>query len=640
MLKMNVIRVFPIILVGSIVPLQAATQPPSIEESAAAPFRYVGGETTDKRFFDGGLRHAVGVHRYQTYRANRTSPPEIGQVGWTYNHQPYLAYWNNRFYLQYLSNLKEEHVPPGRTLLQTSKDGRNWTPPEVVFPEYSLPEIRKGDAYLPEGTLSVMHQRMGFYTAPNGRLLTLAFYSYCETARNGPNNGQGLGRVVREVYEDGSYGPIYFIRYNRHAGWNESNTKYPFYKASDDAGFLEACETLLADKLMTHQWWEEDRSEDGFYTFALKEDMQPKAMSYIHRPDGVVLAVWKGALSGLSADEGQTWTPLVHGTGFMPSNSKMWVQRTDDDQYALVYTHSASRRNRFPMAVLTSEDGRTFDRMLSLHGEVSPMRYQGLHKNIGPQYIRGIAEGNGNSPGDHMWNTYSMNKEDIWVTRTRLPIEGTVDAQVRQDFEAVETETDLELWNLHIPQWAPVSVVDDPLETGNRVLELRDEDPYEYALVERAFPEGSIITVEFRVLMRQPGHGILDFEVHDRHGNRPMRMRFDPEWLSMDRGGEDPQPVSMQRGVWYGIKVRLDCEEGEYDLAINGQWVRRGMEFEGEVETLEKLVFRTGPWRGDVRPLILDGEPNTLGLYQEDLPGGDAKVGLSVYWIDDVKTGN
>ena len=175
------------------------------------------------------------------------------------------------------------------------------------------------------------------------------------------------------------------------------------------------------------------------------------------------------------------------------SNSKMWIQRTDDDQYALVYTHSASRRNRFPMAVLTSEDGRTFDRMFSLHGEVSPMRYQGLHKNIGSQYIRGIPEGNGNPPGDHMWNTYSMNKEDIWVTRTQLPIEGTVDVQVWQDFEAVDTVTDLELWNLHIPQWAPVSVVDDPLEAGNRVLELRDEDPYEYALVERAFPESSMI---------------------------------------------------------------------------------------------------------------------------------------------------
>ena len=44
-------------------------------------------------------------------------------MGWTYNHQPYLAYWRDRFYLQYLSTPVGEHLPPGRTLLMTSDDG-------------------------------------------------------------------------------------------------------------------------------------------------------------------------------------------------------------------------------------------------------------------------------------------------------------------------------------------------------------------------------------------------------------------------------------------------------------------------------------------------------------------------------------
>ena len=55
------------------------------------------------------------------------------------------------------------------------------------------------------------------------------------------------------------------IRYNRHAGFNESNTTYPFYKASTDNGFVEACESILGDKLMSLQWWEEDRGKDGFF---------------------------------------------------------------------------------------------------------------------------------------------------------------------------------------------------------------------------------------------------------------------------------------------------------------------------------------------------------------------------------------
>ena len=36
-------------------------------------------------------------------------------------------------------------------------------------------------------------------------------------------------------------------------------------KKSRDKGFIEICEDLLADKLVTLQCWKEDRAKDGFY---------------------------------------------------------------------------------------------------------------------------------------------------------------------------------------------------------------------------------------------------------------------------------------------------------------------------------------------------------------------------------------
>ena len=68
--------------------------PPSIEESATEPVKYVGSADTDKHYYDGRLRHAVGVHSRQVFRANRSNPPEGGLIGWTYNHAPMLCYWN------------------------------------------------------------------------------------------------------------------------------------------------------------------------------------------------------------------------------------------------------------------------------------------------------------------------------------------------------------------------------------------------------------------------------------------------------------------------------------------------------------------------------------------------------------------
>jgi hypothetical protein len=612
------------------------TQPPPLEARAAEPVRYVGAEQPDPRFYHGGLRHVVGVHRYQALRANRSLSPEGELQGWTYNHAPMLAYWNETYYLQYVTNQVTEHVPPGRTMLLTSRDGFGWSLPQVLFPTYSLPAIEHPEGNVAEGTPAVMHQRMGFYTAPDGRLLTLAFYSYCPNPRVGPNNGQGLGRVVREIYRDGSFGPIYFIRYNRHAGWNESNTRYPFFKTSPDAGFVAACEALLADKLMTLQWWEDDRARDGFY--AIDPEEAVKALSYYHRPDGVVVALWKLQMAALSADEGHSWTPIARTPTILETFAKTWGQRTKDGRYALVYPHALNRRNRFPMVVMTGDDGHTFDNMLLLHGEVSPLRFRGIHKNLGQQYIRGIEEGNGDPPGDYLWNTYSMNKEDLWVTRTLLPISGTVAEHIHEDFQAARSPADLALWNLHVPQWAPVALVRDPADPANQCLELRDEDPYEYLVVERAFPESRQVLIEFRLRPVIIGHAQLEFEVHDRHNTRPLSLRFQPEWLVMDLLKLDPRPLPIRPNHWYTLTLRLDCDRQAYDLALNGEWVRPGIPFAQPVESVERLVWRTGAWRADVRQAIIEREPRQSGDYVEDLPGADQRVPLSVYLLDDVRT--
>ena len=637
--------VFGLVILIMSKPAQAQKMPPSLEASAAEPIIYVGKKQTDPRFHHGGLRHAVGVHRYQAFRANREHPSENGsRTGWTYSHQPYLCYWNDQFYLQYLSNQFTEHLTPGRTMLMTSKNGRDWLNPDIIFPEYELPEIEytdseSGKVYtLPAGTKSVMHQRMGFYITSDDRLLTLAFYSYCPTSRIGPNKGQGLGRVVREIYKDGTYGPIYFIRYNRHAGWNETNTSFPFYNQSTDKGFINACEELLKNKLITLQWWEEDRAEDGFYTITPGE-LEPKAFNFYRRPDGVIVGIWKHQITALSDDEGNSWTDFALSKSLMTCGAKTWGQQTEDGKYALVYNHSATRRNRFPMVVMTSEDGHQFDNMLCLHGEVPPSRYYGWAKNYGPQYIRGIIEGNGDPPGHHMWNTYSMSKEDIWVTRTRLPISGVVEKHVNQNFDNLYAESELEWWNFHIPKWAPIDIRTIP-GTKNHVLQLVDEEPYDYACAERHFPPSSKAVVEFSIFLKDIGKDILEFELHDENDQRALRLRFDPklEGLNLDLGSVEPAPVPFKMNTWYQVKIVFDCEKDLYDLWLNGDKVRENIEFDIDASSLERMVFRTGSWRSDVRQFILNGQPHGPGMDTENLAGAGEKVAKSVFWLDNVKT--
>jgi hypothetical protein len=625
----------------------AAGGPPSIAEIADNPVVYTGSETADKRFHHGSFRAAVGVHKIQAFRANRTQAPEGGAVGWTYNHGPMLAHWQGRFWMNYVAGQVEEHGRPGRTGFLSSVDGYTWENPGVAFPVVALPEITPPPRYFggrqlpvqPEGRESVMHQRMGFYVAPNGRLLTSGFYSYCPNVRFGPNRGQGLGRAIREVFADGSLGPIYFIRLNRHAGWNEDNVPFPLYTESPDAGLVEACRSLLADKLVTLQWWEDDRGEDGFGP--IPEDdvnyIEPKALSYYERPDGVTVGLFKSGLAALSPDRGLTWVKGRHH--FPEGAAKIWGQRTDDGRYALVYDHSATNRNRYPLVVVTGEDGYAFDNLLTVHTEVPPMRYRGVNKALGPQYIRGITPGNGNPPGEHLWLTYSSAKEDLWVARVRTPITGTVSAPLDETFESATTLADLETWNLYVPKWAPIDLTVDPWDTEDRVLRLRDEEPYDYAKAEHIIPSARQVRISFSVMQQEYGLNGLEFEAQTARGGRPLRLWWTPTQLAFDVAGTEEERASIETGRWHRIVLEVDCDEERYSVSVDGVVVQPDLDLEDNPESIDRLVFRTGAWRMDVRQAYMErGEPGAPGVLDGDLPGADSKTARSSYLIDDVRT--
>jgi len=651
----NRIKIILMILFIPSIALLAQEMPPSIEECANEPVKYVGDRIPDAHFFDGKLPHAVGVHHYQVYRGNRSKPLSGDKMGWTYNHQPFLAYWNETFYVQYLSDLFQEHTPPGKTQIVTSKNGRDWNEPVVVFPEYTLPEINYKGLHVDTGTKSVMHQRMGFYVAPNGKLLTSAFYSYCPTPRTSPNAGNGLGRVIREIKNDGSFGPIYFIRYNLHAGWNESNTNYPFYKTSTDQEFLEACESLLADKLITLQWWEEDRADDGFYSinpgdvknshyFAadiVTSKGSGKAFNYYHRPDGAIVGLWKNKYTAMSPDDGKTWTKITKNRTLMTDGAKTWGQVTEDGKYTIIHNQSATNRNRYPMTSMTSSDGYSFNDLLALRNDIPYRRYQGIHKRFGSQYYRGIIEGNGNPPGDDVWVVYSVNKEDIWIAKITVPITGIENEEVSQNFESLDNEMELDKWNLYEPTWAPISVVNDPANSNNKCLELRDEEPIDYARAERILPERKNFTVSFKVNPLQIPMGYaMDVEVQDKHGVRPMKIRFDKDWISLDHmKAEVPLPIPLTLNKWYSFELTFDCDSQSYAVKIDGKEISNNIPFAYKVEALQRLVFRTGPYRGEIEPIIFnEAVTNPAGLNTEDIPGTEAKVKASIYLIDDVIT--
>ncbi len=588
--------------------------------SAAEPVRYVGGEAIDPNVHEGRLRYAIGVENRQTFRANHTHPELADGFGWTYSHAANLAYWKGKFYQQYLSNPADEHISPGQTLMTTSADGRHWTRPEVTFPPYTPP----AGVEIPEGYEGyMMHQRMGFYVAPNGRLLTLAFYGHSED----PFEKGGIGRVVREIYENGSLGPIYFIRYSSHASWNQSNTGYPFYTQSADTGFVTACAALLQDKLITLQWWDEDHGLDGFY----KVDSAGEALSYYHRNDGKVVALWKWSLAALSADEGKTFSEPVKVPTLVMDGGKVWGQRTDDGRYAITYNPIDNSEYRYPLVIITSDDGIIYDHMLLVQGEVPPRRFFGRWKDFGPCYMRGIAEGNGNPPGTDMWLSYSMNKEDIWISRIPMPVQYQVTGTIQDTFNAMEEGGNITDWNIYAPLWAPVSVTAFP-DTRNKSLKLEDSDPYDYARAIRVFEEGNRLSVQMKVHPAQSENGILEIDITDRYGNRPVQIRFDTNGqLKARDGSREVVLQTYEPGKWYELEVDINATlAGNYELSVNGKKVLEQAALAVAVKSVERISFRTGLYRDLPNRRTPNEEP------EPPLPGADDRVPTAVFYVDEV----
>lgn len=594
----------------------------STKTQAQDTVRFIGNALSNIDYHHGALPLAAGVHNVQIMRANRENPDLGDGFGWTYNHQPMLAYWNNMFFVEYLSDSVGEHIPPSHSYLVTSKDGYNWEKPTVIFPKYKVPDgtTKPDHEGVAKDLIAIMHQRMGFYVSSQERLLVSGFYAICLDHRDSPNDGDGIGRVVREVYKDGTYGPIYFIRYND--GWDKKNTDYKFYTSSRDKGFKKACEELMANPLMMQQWNEEAERNDPIVPMTL----QFKAFNYYHLADNRVVGLWKHALTAISSDGGKSWPRPERAPGFVNKNAKIWGQLTSDGKYATVYNPS---EYRWPLALSVSDDGLNYDKLLLVNGEISTMRYGGNFKSYGPQYIRGIIEGNGKPEDGNMWLTYSMNKEDIWVAKVPVPITDKVTQDVNETFNLLEEKEELKYWNIFSPQWAKVQIekVDE-----EKVLALHDKDPYDYALAERLIPSSDKMEVEFTVVPQTIEDGQLHVEFSNEQGLGSIRLVFDRDSILKARNGYRYSGISkFESGKKYTIGVRIDVKKRFYWVTVNGEAKGRERLLYRPAHEISRVAFRTG----DIRRFP-NADSSTDQDFDVENPGTPVKE--AIYYIKSFKS--
>ena len=610
----------------------------SISTLSAQEIHYTGTILSNPYLLDGGLSPAIGVHNIQTMRAMRSDTTLCN--GWTYNHQPMLAYWQGRFWMHYLSGPVGEHIPSSCTWLQSSEDGYHWSSPQTLFPEYEIPadimsrrtlvynegngtprsatgqktlhkvsqELNVPNMYPREGLKAIMHQRVGWYVSSQktgSRLLAIGNYGICLHRKDDPNDGNGIGRVVREVKPDGSMGPIYFIYYNH--GWDETNTNYPFYTRAKDKKFRQAVQEVLDSPLYWMQFVEECDRQDPHLPLA----KEYKAFCYYTLPDSqTIVSLWKHALTSHSEDGGQTWDTLVHrAPGFVNSNAKIWGQRLSDGSYATVYNPS---EYRWPLGISLSADGLDYQTLNLVHGDITQMRYGGNYKSNGPQYTRGILPGNGTPADGDLWVTYSVNKEDMWVSHIPVPVrtQATTHAWEREIQDAT-TLADLTEWNLYSPVLAPITLSGgSSIKHGSRAtfdllpssLVLSDSDPFDYAKADRLFPATRELRAVMTITPQQADHGELQIEFCDQQSNPCSRICFQPDGnLTIKTGARYTTICRYEAGQAYTLDTRVNLNTRMIEVNVKGGKSKRAILY-APIAQIERITFRTGARRTDLTP--------------------------------------
>lgn len=532
---------------------------------------------------DGDIPPLVGVHSMEIYHATHELAFDPLRTGYTYNHHVDMAIWKGRFYVAWTNGKRDEDVAPDKQVYVTSPDGATWSEPVDLFGE---------------GIATAM--RMYFFHAPNGRMLATAGVRIQNDRKLEKDKG---GLLVREIRADDSLGPVYTLIPPPAGG--AALVPQPEFTISNDAGFVDACRQLLANNAYLEQQdlgvlLGKDRRMVAYSSMETEDEQKDfgRAPVFYHRKDGAMIGVGKLGYAMISRDEGKTFAALPRATSLATGDAKIWVQGTSDGRYAMVHNPKPDGKMRFPLVVLSSEDGMAFKDMRLVSGEIPAQRYSGAMRAPGLQYTRGVSifanDGSLDAIKD-MFVAYSANKEDVIVARIPVPLKTQENQPVNETFEnARDGGRIIPGWNIYSLLWAPVSVVDHGAGAGGgKALRLLDASPYDFARAERVFPESASATVSFMLTSQE--HGDLEIELRPAFGAaRPVRLVLSPDGklLAFDKGS--PVDLGTQPpGKPITISVATDCKARSYSVTVNGK-TRAGLGFSADVDSLCRIEFRTG----------------------------------------------
>ena len=317
--------------------------------------------------------------------------------GYKFCHHANIGVFEDRLYAMWSNGIEHEDYNGQRILYSTSEEGLDWSEPSILAPD---PDGLEGPATcVATGFRGWDEVLVAYYTVVRGDPGSTSFSLYARSSEDGVTWGEELEIVTGSYLEAPRALQSGNLLLN-----GQSNLKQPRLLYSQEAdgisGWQEASLPETADLLYPEPTW-------------------------FQRRDGTLVMLFRSEngnwlYASTSRDDGRSWT-LPAQTNFADATARSFAGNLPDGSAFIVNNPNQSPGSvydsigrRIPLTISVSRNGVTFDRAFVVRGEDTTMRFPGKNKLPGWQYPGATVY------GDHLYVVYSINKEDVGLTRIRI----------------------------------------------------------------------------------------------------------------------------------------------------------------------------------------------------------------------------
>lgn len=315
-----------------------------------------------------------------------------------YNHGAVLFAFKGELFIQWQSSRQDEDAPETKILYSRSNNGSDWGEPQELVTARTSALVTNGGWWSYGDTLVAL-----INVWPHGLQPKAGFVEYI-ISRDGVKwsepkplldiNGKPVAGVIEQDLKQLPNGRILTAIHSQ-----PGLIAKPFY--TDDTTALGG--------------WMQGEMENLPHQAGISRELEP-SWFLTNQPNQQPVMVFRDQgssftlLAARTSDNGKTWSaPSI--TNMPDSRAKQSAGNLPDGRAFLINNPSGTK-NRAPLTLTLSRDGKRFDNayLLRSESELPPMLYAGKYKRTGYSYPKSIVWNN------RVWVSYAVNKEDIEVT--------------------------------------------------------------------------------------------------------------------------------------------------------------------------------------------------------------------------------